>query len=114
MSTNESSEIPPPAQAIIAAFEEPDGEILAVRITGDRVRLKYLARRLHALGPRPLFHYLNKVERGYPLREHLEATPVSILVSLRRWAPRTSARRSSSSREGGGHERAGSIRRLST
>jgi hypothetical protein len=73
MSTNESSEIPPPAQAIIAAFEEPDGEILAVRITGDRVRLKYLARRLHALGPRPLFDYLNKVERGYPLREHLEA-----------------------------------------
>jgi hypothetical protein len=32
-----------------------------------------LARRLHALGPRPLFDYLNKVERGYPLREHLEA-----------------------------------------
>jgi hypothetical protein len=66
MSTNESSEIPPPPQAIIAAFEE-------VRLCGNRVRLQHLARRLHALGERPLFHYLDEVERGYPLRAHLEA-----------------------------------------
>jgi hypothetical protein len=43
-----------------------------VRITGDRVRLRYLAQRLHALWPRPLFHYLDEVERGHDLRGHLE------------------------------------------
>jgi hypothetical protein len=53
--------------------EATDGAAFAVRITGDRVRLKYLARRLHVLGERPLFHYLDEVERGYPLREHLES-----------------------------------------
>jgi hypothetical protein len=73
MSTNESSEIPLPAQAIIAAFEEPDGARFEVRLCGNRVRLQHLARRLHALGERPLFHYLNEVECGYSLREHLEA-----------------------------------------
>ena len=72
MSTNESSEIPLPAQAIIAAFEEPDGARVEGRLCGDRVRLKHLARRLHALGERPLFPYLDEVERGYPLREPLE------------------------------------------
>jgi hypothetical protein len=73
MSTNESSEIPPPAQAIIAAFEEPDGARFEARLCGNRVRLQHLARRLHALGERPLFHFIDEVERGYPLREHLEA-----------------------------------------
>ena len=37
-----------------------------------RVRLQYLARRLHGLGERPLFHFLDEVERGGPLRLHLE------------------------------------------
>jgi hypothetical protein len=73
MSTNESSEIPPPARAIIAAFEEPDGARFEVHLCGNRVRLRHLAKHLHALGPRPLFHYLDEVERGYPLCEHLEA-----------------------------------------
>jgi len=35
-------------------------------------RLKYLASRLHALGPKPLYHFLDEVERGAPLRAHLE------------------------------------------
>jgi DNA topoisomerase IB len=70
MSTNESSDIPPPAQAIIAAFEEPDGA--QFEACGNRVRLQHLARRLHALGERPLFHFIDEVERDYPLREHLE------------------------------------------
>jgi hypothetical protein len=35
-------------------------------------RLKYLARRLYALGPKPLFHFLDEVEGGAPLRTHLE------------------------------------------
>jgi hypothetical protein len=43
-----------------------------VRITGDRVRLRYLAQRLHALWPRLLFHYLDEVEPGHDLRGHLE------------------------------------------
>jgi hypothetical protein len=37
-----------------------------------RVRLQYLARRLHGLGEKPLFHFLDEVERGEPLRPHLE------------------------------------------
>jgi hypothetical protein len=37
-----------------------------------RVRLQFLAARLHALGPKPLFHFLDEVERGEPLRAHLE------------------------------------------
>jgi hypothetical protein len=37
-----------------------------------RVRLQYLARRLHGLGERPLFHFLDEVERGAPLWPHLE------------------------------------------
>ena len=69
---NLRSEIPHASQAIIDAVEEPDGAAFAVRITGDQGRLKNLARRLHALGERPLFHYLDEVERGYPLREPLE------------------------------------------
>ena len=73
MSATESSESPPPAQAIIAAVEAPDGARFECRLCGNRVRLQHLARRLHALGERPLFRYLDEVERGYPLRAHLEA-----------------------------------------
>jgi hypothetical protein len=35
-------------------------------------RLKYLAARLHDLGPKPLFHFLDEVERGADLPSHLE------------------------------------------
>jgi hypothetical protein len=48
---------------------------LAVRNTraaGRRDRLQYLARRLHGLGERPLFHFLDEFERGADLRPHLE------------------------------------------
>jgi hypothetical protein len=34
--------------------------------------LQYLAPRPHALGPKPLFHFLDEIERGTPLRPHLE------------------------------------------
>jgi hypothetical protein len=37
-----------------------------------RVRLQYLARRLHALGERPLFHFLEELERGAPIPALLE------------------------------------------
>jgi hypothetical protein len=37
-----------------------------------QARLQFLAARLHALGPKPLFHFLDEVERGEPLRAHLE------------------------------------------
>jgi hypothetical protein len=37
----------------------------------DCARLQLLARRLHALGPKPLFSFLD--ERGADLRAHLEA-----------------------------------------
>jgi hypothetical protein len=35
-------------------------------------RLNFLACRLHGLGPKPLFYFLDEVERGEPLRLHLE------------------------------------------
>jgi hypothetical protein len=72
MSANKSSEIPPLAQATTAAFEDGDVAMAAVCLCGDRVRLKYLARRLHALGERTLFHFIDEVERGHPPREHPE------------------------------------------
>jgi hypothetical protein len=34
--------------------------------------LQQLAQRLHALGPKPLYHFLDELERGAPLRAHLE------------------------------------------
>jgi hypothetical protein len=37
----------------------------------NRTRLQFLAAR-HALGPAPLFHFLDEVERGADLRSHLE------------------------------------------
>jgi len=39
----------------------------------SRARLKFLACRLHELGAKPLVHFLDEVERGEPLRAHLEA-----------------------------------------
>jgi len=39
----------------------------------SRLRLQHLARCLHSLGPLPLYYFLTEIERGAPLREHLEA-----------------------------------------
>jgi hypothetical protein len=38
----------------------------------NRLRLKFLASRLHSLGPKPLFHFVDEVERGAHPRSHLE------------------------------------------
>ena len=48
------------------------------------VRLKYLVERLHAFGPSPLYHFLDEVERGEPLRPHLEryaVLPVGFVIA---------------------------------
>jgi hypothetical protein len=37
-----------------------------------RERLRHLARRVHALGPRPLYELLRELEAGLPLVERLE------------------------------------------
>lgn len=37
-----------------------------------RLRLQFLAISLHALGPKPLFHFLDEVERGADSRSQLE------------------------------------------
>jgi hypothetical protein len=42
------------------------------RYNPSRTRLQRLAQRLHALGPVPLFHFLDEVERGEELRSTLE------------------------------------------
>jgi hypothetical protein len=38
----------------------------------NSLRLQFQATRLYAPGPKPLFHFLDEVERGAPLRPHLE------------------------------------------
>jgi len=38
----------------------------------DNARLRFLAGRLHALGPAPLFHFLSDIETGKPIRATLE------------------------------------------
>ncbi len=40
--------------------------------TTNQPRLRHLARHLHSLGPKPLYHFLDEVERGADLRRHLE------------------------------------------
>jgi hypothetical protein len=50
-----------------------------------RLRLHFLAISLHALGPKPLFHFLDEVERGADLRSHLEryaALPADFIRAL--------------------------------
>jgi hypothetical protein len=50
----------------------------------SRARLRFLAARLHALGPRPLYHFLREVEGGASLRSHLEryaALPAGFILA---------------------------------
>jgi hypothetical protein len=55
----------------------PRNERIGRRLTNTdsarRVRLQYLASHLHTLGPAPHFHFLDEVERGAPLRQHLDS-----------------------------------------
>ncbi len=45
-----------------------------LQASADRLRLQHLAARLHALGPKPLFHFLHEAEQaGADLRPALEA-----------------------------------------
>jgi len=58
------------------------------------LRLKFLARRLHALGEAPLFHLLKQLERGAELRPLLEqyaALPADLIRAYRgdRFTPPT-------------------------
>jgi hypothetical protein len=49
-------------------------------------RLRHLALRLHALGPKPLYHFLDELERGADLRESLEtraALPAELIRAYR-------------------------------
>jgi len=67
---SESAPKTAPAQAQIE--RNPRAVAANKPAAGRRVRLQYLARRLHGLGERPLFHFLDEVERGADLRSHLE------------------------------------------
>jgi hypothetical protein len=60
----------PPRQAEI--LRNPRAVAANNPAAGRRVRLQYLARRLHGLGEKPLFHFIDEVERGADLRQHLE------------------------------------------
>jgi hypothetical protein len=37
-------------------------------MTQEKLRLRYLASRLHALGEKPLWHFLSDIENGKPIR----------------------------------------------
>ena len=50
-----------------------------------QIRLQYFAERLHRLGPRALFHFLDELQRGADLRSHLEryaALPADFIKDL--------------------------------
>jgi hypothetical protein len=38
----------------------------------ENARLRFLADRLHALGPAPIYHFLTDIESGKPIRATLE------------------------------------------
>jgi hypothetical protein len=52
--------------------DTPNSEPGDIKTTIPGSRLQFLAQRLHALGAKPLYHFLDEVERGAPLRAHLE------------------------------------------
>jgi hypothetical protein len=63
-----------------------DDRLLAQKQAAAQVRLQFLAGQVHALGPKPLFHLLDEVERGAPLRQTLEvyaALPVDLVRAYR-------------------------------
>jgi len=71
-----------------------DNRLLAQNHAAAQVRLKFLARRLHALGEAPLVHFLNELERGAALRPLLEtyaALPADLIRAYRgdRFTPPT-------------------------
>jgi hypothetical protein len=52
----------------------------------NRLRFQFLTGRLHALGPAPLAHFLDELERGADLRQLLEiyaALPVDLIRHYR-------------------------------
>jgi hypothetical protein len=63
----------PQKLSCLAADDITNNPILAAEQAAvARLRLQYLARRLHALGQKPLFYFLRQVEAGTDLRSHLE------------------------------------------
>jgi hypothetical protein len=44
----------------------------AVTQAENNVRLRFLAARLHGLGPKPLYYFLREIEAGAGIRPHLE------------------------------------------
>jgi hypothetical protein len=68
------SKRPPTARPVNEPLEfERAGQRLKSQDSESRLRLQQLSERLHALGPRPLFHLLDEVERGAGPRASLEA-----------------------------------------
>ena len=63
---------PATARLVNGPRNERLGRRLANSNSARSIRLQHLARRLHALGPRPLFHFLDELERGADLRARLE------------------------------------------
>jgi hypothetical protein len=71
----------------LAAVDAPDLKGPNQKIQDlKRLRLKFLASRLHALGPKPLAHFLDEVERVVALRPTLEeyaALPADLIRAYR-------------------------------
>jgi len=64
------------AHSLAACCNSPNTAVTpknqAVKQARQRLRRQRLVERLHRLGPKPLFHFLNEVERGADLWPHLE------------------------------------------
>jgi hypothetical protein len=57
----------------LGAFDASNhNEIPRIPQAQNDVRLKFLAARLHALGPKPLYYFLREIEAGAGIRAHLE------------------------------------------
>lgn len=64
-----------PSENIAPAHKKQASSAAVARRRGsiaEEARLRCLACRLHALGEKPLYHFLTDLERGAPLRQTLE------------------------------------------
>ena len=78
----------------------------------NALRLRLLATRLYALGPKPLFHFLDEVERGANLRDYLEEYSRLLADFVKAYEPQ-GIHRTALSRHGAAIKRAGKTLRMS-
>jgi hypothetical protein len=61
-----------PETSLLGGLDSQEIARKSVPAQVELLRLQFLAARLHALGLKPLYHFLDEVERGADLRSHFE------------------------------------------